>query len=83
MLTNRIFFIGIASDLPSTFFCFCNTCLFVTFRTSFGVAGPNIILLCSEMASKSMRYNNMTLNAMCFSVLFKGKKITEDDSCKK
>ena len=27
------------------FFCFCNTCLFVTFRTSFGVVGPNIFLL--------------------------------------
>ena len=51
-VTNRIFFIGTASDLPSTFFCFCNTCSFVTFRTSFGVAGSNIILLYSGMASK-------------------------------
>ena len=83
MLSRTAFFIGTVRDLPGTFFCFCNMCLFVPFRTSFGVAGPNIILLCSEMASKSMRYNNMTLNAMCFSVLFKGKKITEDDSCKK
>ena len=36
-VTNRIFFISAAFDLPSIFFCFCNTCLFVTFRT-FGVA---------------------------------------------
>ena len=50
-------FIGAAYDLPIRFFYFCNTCLFVTFRTSFGVAGPNIILLYSNMASKSVRYN--------------------------
>ena len=52
VVTKRILFIGTASDLPNTFFCFCNTCSFVTFRTSFSVAGPNIILLYSGMASK-------------------------------
>ena len=42
---------------PVHFFCFCNTCIFVKFRTSFGVAIPNIILLYIGMASKSIRYN--------------------------
>ena len=42
--------------------CFCNTCSFVTFRTSVGVAGLDIILLYSEMASMSIRYTcNCTL----------------------
>ena len=54
---TRAFFIGATFDLPSTIFCFCNTCLFVTFRTYFGVAGPNIILLYNGMASKSIRYS--------------------------
>ena len=41
---------------PAHFFCFCNTCLFVTFRTSFCVADLNIILLYSGIASKSISY---------------------------
>ena len=56
-VTCRTIFNDAAFDLPSTFFLFCNTCLFVTFRTSFGVPGPNIILLYNGMASKSIRYN--------------------------
>ena len=48
---------------PAHFFCFCNTWLFVTFRTSFGVADPNIILLYSGMGSKSIRCStNKTRN---------------------
>ena len=57
MLSRIVYiFIGAASVLPSTFFCCRNMCLFVTFRTSFGIAGPNIILLYSGMDSKSIRY---------------------------
>ena len=59
-VTNRIFFIGTSSDLPRTFFC--NTCLFVTLLTSFDVAGANIILLHSEMASKSIRYTVIAMS---------------------
>ena len=54
-VTNRTF-CDAAFDLPSTFFCFCNTCLFVTFRTFSSVADRNIILLYSGMVSKSIRY---------------------------
>ena len=43
------------------FFCFCNTCLFVSFGTSLGVAGPNIILLYSGMVSKSIHCNRTRL----------------------
>ena len=57
MLARTVHFYGPAFDLPSTFFYFCNTCLFVTFRISSGVACPNIILLHSGMASKSIRYS--------------------------
>ena len=53
------------SDLPTTFFCFCNTCLFVTFRTSLGVAGSNIILLYSGcMASKSICYSTFKIHTV-------------------
>ena len=58
MLTRTVHFYSTASDLPSTFFCFCNTCLFVTFLTSFGVASPNIILLYNGMALKSLSYKS-------------------------
>ena len=53
-------FCDAAFDLPSTFFCLCNTRLFVTFRTSSGVAGPNIILLYIGMVSKSIRYSGIS-----------------------
>ena len=53
--TYRTFY-DAAFDLPSTFFCFFITCLFVTFRTSSDVADRNMFLLYSGMASKSIRY---------------------------
>ena len=62
MLSRTVYFFGAASDLPSTFFCFCNTCLFITFRTSSGVDGPNIMLLYSRMASKFIRYTSIVLD---------------------
>ena len=55
MLSRTVHFFGADFDLPGTFFCFCSTCLFVTFRTSFDVADRNIILLYSGMASKFFR----------------------------
>ena len=58
-VTNRRFLLAPHLIFPAHFFCFCNTCLFVTFRTSFGVAGPNIILIYSGMASKFIRYSNI------------------------
>ena len=54
VFTNRIFFIGTVSDLPSPYFCFCTTRV----RSSSSellllLSGvSNIILLCSGMASK-------------------------------
>ena len=42
--------------ISTHFFCFCHTCFFITFRTYLGVVAPNIILLYSGMASKSIRY---------------------------
>ena len=46
--TYRTFFMAPLLVFQAHFFCFCNTCLFVTFRTSSDVVGPNIILLYSR-----------------------------------
>ena len=54
MLSLTVHFYWHRFCLPSTFFCFCNTCSFVTCRTSFGVADPNIILLYSGVASSTI-----------------------------
>ena len=41
-LARPYIFMALLSIFPAHFFYFCNTCLFVTFRTSSGVAGPNM-----------------------------------------
>ena len=55
-------FCDVALIFQAQIFRFCNTCLFVTSRTSFGVAGPNIILLYSGMASNSVDCTTFTMH---------------------
>ena len=62
MLSRTVHFVTPLLIFQAHFFCFCHTCLFVTFRTTFDVAGPNIILFYSGMASKSIRYS---VNELC------------------
>ena len=54
--TCRTFLLGPLLISQAHFLWFCKTFLFVTFRTSSDVAGPDIILLYSGTASKSIRY---------------------------
>ena len=62
--TRTVRFYGTALIFQVNFFCFCNTRLFVTSRTSFDVAGPNIILLCNDMGLKSIRYTTLPLSSI-------------------
>ena len=52
-------FCDAAFDLSNTCFCFCNTCFFVTFRISCGVAGSNIILLRFQSPSATRTKNSI------------------------